>query len=64
MQHSLDVFEYALRIAPLCQEEISRESLAIAALFHDLCKVDFYKLSWRSVKVDGKYDQVPSYTIE
>ena len=36
----------------------------MAALFHDLCKVDFYKLGWRSVKVDGRYDQVPSYSIE
>ena len=64
VQHSLDVFNYALRIAPLCDCEISRESLAIAALFHDLCKVDFYKLGWRSVKVDGKFDQVPVYSVE
>lgn len=63
-QHSLDVLDYALKLAPLCGCEVSTESLTIAALFHDLCKVDFYKLGWRSVKVDGRMDQVPVYNIE
>jgi hypothetical protein len=27
------------------------ETLAIVALFHDLCKIDFYKEYWKNVKV-------------
>ncbi len=42
------------------------ETIAIAALFHDLCKVNFYKQSYRNVKNDvtGKWERVPSYEIE
>lgn len=53
-RHSLNVFEMACsiydhQIAPAIREgrspfkeEVSRESLAIACLFHDLCKVGIY----------------------
>lgn len=63
-QHALDVFDMALKTAAAFAPELSRESLTVCALFHDLCKVDFYKLGWRTVKVNGKSDQVPAYTIE
>lgn len=53
-RHSLNVFETALSVyqqvvAPRIangsspfSEEVSEESIAIAALFHDLCKIKFY----------------------
>ena len=45
-------------------EEIN-ETVAIAALLHDLCKVNFYKTSFRNAKNEqGKWEQVPYYTIE
>ena len=41
------------------------ESLAIVALFHDVCKANFYKLSERNVKNEyGEWAKVPYYTIE
>jgi HD superfamily phosphohydrolase YqeK len=63
-EHSIDVYEMAVRLENLYQEEIRvqylvlnrpydreqfLESLTIAALFHDLCKVNFYK-----VKITGR----------
>lgn len=48
------------------QEDEDDETIAIAALFHDLCKCNFYKPSFRNVKneVTGKWERVPSYEIE
>ena len=48
------------------EQEDSRESAAIAALFHDLCKVQFYKVSTRNVKNEqtGAWEKVPYYAIE
>ena len=70
-EHSLNVYhclcDYLAR--PRVQElygvEVSQESIAIAALLHDLCKVNFYKVSSRNVKNEqGKWESVPFYTIE
>ena len=48
------------------QEDEEDETIAIAALFHDLCKVQFYKQSYRNVKNDttGKWERVPCYEID
>lgn len=42
----------------------SAETLAICGLLHDLCKVNFYKVSQRNVKKDGKWVQEPFYQVE
>ena len=39
------------------------KELAIAALLHDLCKVNCYKPGTRNVKENGVWKTVPSYTI-
>ena len=43
--------------------EFSDESIAIAALLHDVCKIDTYKVSMRNVKDDktGVWSKVPYY---
>lgn len=42
----------------------SDESIAIAALLHDLCKTNMYKGSFRNVKDDnGVWQKVPTYEI-
>ncbi len=70
-RHSLNVYE-ALR-DNLARERVketygihySDESIAIAGLLHDLCKVNFYKMSYRNAKNEqGKWESVPYYTIE
>lgn len=41
------------------------ESLAIVALFHDVCKTNFYKLSEKNVKNEyGEWTKVPYYIVE
>ena len=40
------------------------ESVAIVALLHDLCKVNFYQETTRNVKEDGVWKTVPYYSID
>ena len=65
--HSLNVYR-RLRQAVECFgcEGAINESLAIVALFHDLCKVGCYKVSTRNVKNDqtGQWEKVPFYKFE
>lgn len=70
-QHSLNVYDCLVDIMarPRMREmygvSYPDESLAIAALLHDLCKVNFYKLSYRNAKnALGKWESVPYFTIE
>lgn len=67
-KHSLHVYE---RLRRLYQGEYGQltaeqeETVALTALLHDLCKVNFYKPGVRNVKDEhGKWQQVPSYSIE
>lgn len=43
---------------------ISQESVAIIALLHDLCKVNYYKLEERNVKENGEWVKKPYYSVE
>ena len=69
-EHSLNVYRELHRLIPLyyTQEEQTPElyeSAAIAALFHDLCKVHFYEPYQRNVKNEntGKWEQKQSYRV-
>ena len=46
------------------ENRISKESIAIIGLLHDVCKTNFYKVDFRNVKVDGEWVKQPYYTIE
>ena len=64
--HSLNVYE---RMVALCdsefgEENYNRESVAIIALFHDLCKTNTYKVEMRNVKENGEWVQKPYYTTD
>lgn len=70
-EHSLNVYDCLCdimtrpRIKEVYGVEYSDESIAIAALLHDLCKTNFYKVSFRNVKnPEGRWESVPYYTIE
>ena len=69
-EHSINVFECLKDIMerPRMKEvygvKYSDESIAIASLLHDVCKVDFYVESTRNVKENGVWKSVPYYTIE
>ena len=63
-QHSIDVYQYAQQLSFLMPSAPSEESLAVAALFHDVCKVNLYKVDKRNQKIDGVWREVPVYVIE
>ncbi len=71
LEHSLNVYDCLVDIMsrPRIKEEYgiqySDESIAIAALLHDVCKTNFYKVSFRNQKnAEGRWESVPYYTIE
>ena len=70
LEHSLNVYDNLCdylarkRVRDVYGFEYSAESIAIAALLHDLCKVNFYVESTRNVKENGVWKTVPFYTIE
>ncbi len=63
-EHSLDVYYYAQTLSFLSPQPVSEESLAIAALFHDICKCNIYKVENRNKKIDGVWHEVPFYTVD
>lgn len=71
LAHSLNVYDCLVdmlnrpRMKELYGISYSDESIAIAALLHDVCKVNFYKTSYRNAKDEtGRWVSVPYYTIE
>jgi hypothetical protein len=73
-QHSLNVYDclraYLARprvqqIYGLTGDDYSEESIAIAALLHDLCKIGCYKPGFRNVKDErGVWQKVATYNFE
>ena len=74
-QHSLNVYANMMRLyygdkweSPkeytTRDEEVDHENIIIVALLHDLCKVDFYKMSSRNVKENGTWKEVQVYAID
>ena len=71
LRHSLNVY-YCLksylereRVKNTYGLEYSEESIAITALLHDLCKINFYKIGFRNVKDEhGVWQKVPAYEID
>lgn len=63
-EHSIDVFRMAQKGIKGYELDLNMESVAIATLFHDLCKVNFYKTDKRNQKVNGEWTEVTFYTVE
>lgn len=66
-EHSINVYQ---RLRNLVEMEyggfdvFSEESVAICGLFHDVCKIDFYKIEQRNVKEGNNWVKKPHYVIE
>lgn len=62
VMHSLNVYSELKKLCAVYAPEISEESVAIVALFHDLCKVGFYKteMRWRK-DANDKWEQYATY---
>ena len=53
------------RVAHVYGLTASEETIAVTALLHDICKVNFYKTDYRNSKNDqGVWEKVPYYTID
>lgn len=71
LEHSLNVYhclkDYLSRprAKELYRMDYSEESIALCALLHDICKMNFYKVDYRNAKNEaGVWEKVPYYTIE
>jgi len=71
LAHSLNVYDCLVdylertRARDIFGMEYSRETIALVALFHDLCKVNTYKVSSRNVKDEkGVWHAVPYYEFD
>ena len=65
VQHSVGVYNVMMN-KHFDPEVDNRESYAICALLHDLCKAQFYKVSTRNVKNEktGAWEKQPFYMVE
>jgi len=66
VRHSISVFAYSVKLAPvMLKKKYDFYYLAIAALFHDLCKVNMYETKSRNVKNEktGKWESIPCYAV-
>lgn len=71
LEHSLNVYHCLKdylereRTKSLYRMNYSEETIALCALLHDVCKVDFYKVDYRNAKNEqGVWEKVPYYTID
>ncbi len=70
VEHSLNVYECLKdylsrpRTRDLYGMEYTAETIAVTALLHDVCKVNFYAVDYRNAKNEqGVWERVPYYTI-
>lgn len=68
VEHHVKVY---LRFADMCEIEFgkewlekNRETVAVIALLHDVCKVNCYKTEMRNQKVNGEWVQKPFYAFD
>lgn len=65
VMHSLNVYCQLKKLAQVYDLDASDESIAIVALFHDLCKVGCYKTEMRWKKDENdKWVQYPVYKFD
>lgn len=64
LKHSINVYNVMMKHFEETKD--SKESFAIVSLLHDICKVQYYKISQRNVKneVTGTWEKVPFYSVE
>jgi len=64
--HSINVFKRLLGLATAewGEENVNKESIAIIALFHDICKCCYYKVEMRNIKENGEWVQKPYYKVD
>lgn len=71
LEHSLNVYDCLKaylardRVREVYHMDYPAESVAVCALLHDLCKMNFYTVDYRNSKnAEGKWEKVPYYRVE
>ncbi len=71
VEHSVNVYHCLknylerTRVTDVYDISCNDETIAITALLHDLCKVNFYTVDYRNAKNSrGEWEKVPYYTID
>lgn len=62
--HSLAVFDIAKQLNETFELDINMESVAICALFHDVCKINFYIKEMRNKKIGGKWEEIETWVVK
>lgn len=64
LMHSINVYKVMMKHFEETKD--NKESFAIVSLLHDICKIQYYKISQRNVKneVTGVWEKVPFYSVE
>ena len=63
-EHSLNVYEIFKKKNEIYDFGLSDDTVKITALLHDICKTNFYTVSSRNMKKDGKWIKVPYYAVD
>lgn len=65
LAHSLNVYDNILKVDDAFNLNLDPSSMATAALFHDICKVNVYKPGTRNVKnAQGRWETVPTWEFD
>lgn len=68
LDHSMNVYARLKHLVEVCWPDgnpPSDETIAIVALLHDLCKVNFYAVEMRNRKNEyGQWEQYPFYIVD
>ena len=64
MQHSLKVYEIFKKKVEESGLTVNADTIKIAALLHDICKTNYYKVDYRNAKnAKGEWEKVPYYAV-
>lgn len=64
-KHSIHVYDRLAKLVEAENMRVSKESVAIIGLLHDICKVNFYAVELRNRKNEqGQWEKYEAYTVE
>ena len=65
LEHSMKVYEILKEKVENAKMDVKEETIIIASLLHDICKLNFYKVDYRNAKNEkGEWEKVPYYTVD
>ena len=64
LKHSLNVYYNLLTLCEIYYEDCPKDTIAIVALFHDLCKTNYYKSEVKNVKGPYGWSTQMAYNVD